>query len=292
VSTVKSYSVGNGDLYTIRHASDNFTIIDCCLPGELRNQIIAGIKADQQGKDVVRFISTHPDEDHLFGLKHLDEELGLRNFYCVKNNVTKEDETEDFKHYCSLRDKEKAFHIYRGVKRKWMNETDEKRGSAGIDVVWPVLDNEDFQEALKIAEQGGSPNNVSAVLTYRTGDVKFMWMGDLETDMMEKIAGEIAWPKVDILFAPHHGRNSGRVPHSMLDQLMPKIIVIGEAPSRHLHYYGGYETLTQNSAGDITFECESDKVHIFASENTYEVSHLSDEQLTGSGKYLGTLSVG
>jgi hypothetical protein len=58
-----------------------------------------------------------------------------------------------------------------------------------------------------------------------------------------------------------------------------------------LHYYGGYETLTQNSAGDIIFECVSGKVHIFASENTYEVSHLDDEWMTGPSKYLGTLKV-
>ncbi|WP_271627625.1 hypothetical protein [Bradyrhizobium sp. CCBAU 11445] len=77
----------------------------------------------------------------------------------------------------------------------------------------------------------------------------------------------------------------------MLDQIKSRIIVIGEAPSRHLHYYGGYETLTQNSAGDITFECETGKVHIFASQDTYEVSHLDDEQMTGPGKYLGTLNV-
>ncbi|WP_271627624.1 hypothetical protein [Bradyrhizobium sp. CCBAU 11445] len=48
------------------------------------------------------------------------------------------------------------------------------------------MDNEDFQEALAIAEAGGSPNNVSAVLTYRTGGIKFMWMGDIETDLMER----------------------------------------------------------------------------------------------------------
>src|SRR6202035_5808692 len=129
----------------------------------------------------------------------------------------------------------------------------------------------------------------STVVTYRTGERKFMWMGDLETDFMEKIADEIKWPKVDILFASHHGRHSGRVPHDILDQLKPKIIVIGEAPSRHLHYYGGYETLTQNSAGNIIFECEDDKVHIFASEDTYEVTHLDQEDVTGEGTYIGTL---
>ena len=74
-------------------------------------------------------------------------------------------------------------------------------------------------------------------------------------------------------------------------RLKPRIIVIGEAPSRHLHYYGSYETLTQNSAGDIVFDCEGDKVHIFASEDTYEVSHLDDEVASGDGTYIGTLNV-
>jgi hypothetical protein len=89
-----------------------------------------------------------------------------------------------------------------------------------------------------------------------------------------------------ILFAPYHGRNSGRVPRSLVDQLKPRIIVIGKAPSRYSHYYGGYETLTQNSAGDITFECETGKVQIFKSENTYEVFHLDDETKIGPSKYF------
>jgi hypothetical protein len=118
-----------------------------------------------------------------------------------------------------------------------------------------------------------------------------MWMGDLETDFMEKIADEVSWPKVEILFAAHHGRSSGRVPHSILDQLKPRIIVLGEAPSRHLNYYGGYETITQNSAGDIIFECDGNKVHIFVSEDTYEVSHFDYEGLSGEGTYIGTLNV-
>jgi beta-lactamase superfamily II metal-dependent hydrolase len=244
----------------------------------------------QQGKGILRFISTHPDEDHILGLKYLDGELGLLNFYCINNNAAKEDESDDFKHYCALRDSDKAFYIRRGITRKWMNIQSDERGSAGIRVIWPILDNEHFTEALELAEAGESPNNISSVLTYRTGNKTFMWMGDLETDFMENIADEISWPQVDILFASHHGRHSGRVPHSILDQLKPRIIVIGEASSRHLHYYGGYETLTQNSAGDIIFECEHDKVHIFASKDTYEVTHLEQEDMSGNGTYMGTLT--
>lgn len=95
-------------------------------------------------------------------------------------------------------------------------------------MLWPNVDNDDFKEALEAAEDGESPNNVSTILTYRTGEITFMWMGDLETELMEKIVDEVKWPKVHILFAAHHGRSSGRVPHAILDKIKPRIIVIGE----------------------------------------------------------------
>jgi len=293
MSTVKSLSVGNGDMFYIRHNSDNFSIIDCCLSTDNEDRIIEELNAESADKGIHRFISTHPDDDHIRGIKKLDERFGIRNFYCVNNDATKDDETDDFVHYCSLRDSDKAFYIERGSRRCWMNEDDETRKKSGIHIIWPLRSNEHFKAALEEAEESGSPNNISAVIKYGVEDgAKFLWMGDLETDFMEKIAHAIKWPRVDIVFAPHHGRESGRIPHAILDQLKPKIIVIGEAPSRHLHYYGGYHTLTQNTAGDLTFVCEDDnKVHIFASNPDYEVDYLDDEEVEGDDYYIGTLDL-
>ena len=81
------------------------------------------------------------------------------------------------------------------------------------------------------------------------GGGSYLWMGDLETDFMKNIEDDLELPKSKILFAPHHGRKSGRVPKSILDDINPEIIVIGEADSGDLDYYQGYETITQNSAG-------------------------------------------
>lgn len=67
----------------------------------------------------------------------------------------------------------------------------------------------------------------------------------------------------DILFAPHHGRDSGRVPDSWLAKIKPKLIIVGEAPSEDLHYYPDYNTITHNSAGDITFDCDTAQTHIY-----------------------------
>jgi hypothetical protein len=115
-------------------------------------------------------------------------------------------------------------------------------------------------------------------------------MGDLDTGFMEAIEDEVVLEHAHILFAPHHGRITGRVPASWLDEIQPKLIIIGEAPSEHLHYYDGYNTITQNSAGDITFQCESGKTHIYVSNYAYEVDCLDDEILPDRyGKYIGTL---
>lgn len=293
MSRVKSFAVGHGDMFYITHNSDNFSVIDCCLSDDNKKRIVDELLDQSSDKGVTRFISTHPDDDHFRGIRYLDDEFGIRNFYCVKNKTTKEDETDDFLHYCDLRDGDKAYYIKRDCERRWMNKTSDERRHSGVHIKWPAIENADFKEALELAEDGGSPNNISTVIRYGVEDGgSFLWMGDLETAFMEKIADAIKWPKTDIVFAAHHGRQSGRIPHSILDQIQPKIIVLGEAPSRHLNYYGGYNTLRQNSAGDLTFECNDDsKVHIFASEPGYTADFLDDEGVSGDDNYIGTLNL-
>lgn len=292
MSIVKSLSVGDGDMFYIRHGSDNFSIIDCCLSEEDRESIVKEIKSESKSKNIIRFISTHPDDDHILGLDYMDSEMKILNFYCVKNKVTKPDETIDFEKYCELRDSDKAFYLYKGCSRKWMNQSDNERGSAGIDILWPITDNKYYKEALKKAENGESPNNISPIVKYSLGDgVSMLWMGDLEIDFMKSIKDDLNLPEVDILFASHHGRDTGKVPEEWLDKMNPKIVIIGEAPSEHLNYYSGYNTITQNSAGDIIFECITNKVHIYVFNENYSVDFLEDENMDTYSNYIGTLNL-
>lgn len=293
MSKIKSYSVGDGDMFYIDHnsASDSFTVIDCCLDGDNKSSILDEINSLSSKKGIKRFISTHPDEDHIQGLEELDA-ITVPNFYCVKNNATKEDESESFKKYKELRDSNTAFYLQKDCTRKWLNESDEERAGAGIYVLWPKPEDENFKEALQESSEGKSPNNISPIIKYQLQDgVKVLWMGDLETDFMEDVENKVELTKIDILFSPHHGRDSGKVPQSMLESLDPSIIVIGEAPSDHLNYYRNYNTITQNSAGDIVFDCLTGKVDIFTSK-FYEVDFLVDEggSLTDF-YYLGTLKL-
>ncbi len=297
MSKVKSFSVGNGDMFYIKHGSPNFSIIDCYLSDENKKTIVDELKNQSSNKDVTRFISTHPDEDHIKQLDYLDDQMPIVNFYCVKNETTKEDEKSGFIRYCELRDSNKAFNIYKNCSRKWMNQSGpddngKEIGSSGINILWPNVSNQFFKDALKVAKDGGSPNNISPILTYHIEDgAKYQWMGDMETNFMENIKDDVTLSKVNILFAPHHGRDSGKVPKSMLDILKPDIIIIGEAPSSNLNYYQGYNTITQNSAGDITFINDGNEIHIYVSNENYSVNFLKNKYKNEYNYYLGTLEI-
>ena len=63
----------------------------------------------------------------------LDDELGLLNFYVVKNQATKPEYTVDFERYCELRNSTKAFNLSEGCTRRWIRE----RAGGRSWLLWP-----------------------------------------------------------------------------------------------------------------------------------------------------------
>ena len=77
----------------------------------------------------------------------------------------------------------------------------------------------------------------------------------------------------------------------MLDQIEPRVIVIGEAPSDEFSYYPSFHIVSQNSAGDILLECEEGKLNLFTSE-VYSVDFLEDLGRYRRGyHYIGSLAL-
>ena len=174
-----------------------------------------------------------------------------------------------------------------------MNDSSEERDCSGINILWPDTENSEFKEQLEIVNDGGNANNISPIIKYSLENgVVALWFGDLETEFMDTIVDEISFPEADIIFAPHHGRSSGKLPYDWLAAIDPKIIVIGEADSTMLDYYNGYNTITQNSAEDIAFNCCTGKVHVYASNPNYSVDYLSDEGLSDRNNeyYIGSFN--
>ena len=292
MSIVKSVSVGNGDTFYIKHNSDNFTMIDCCLDEDNKERITDEIIRESKEKRIHRFISTHPDEDHILGLKYLNSRWKIINFYVVKNEAEKKEETESFDEYCILRDNEKAFYIHKGCKRRWMNQdsedgADEQRESSEIHILWPNTDNDDLKEVLESVKECGNCNNLSPIILYR-GDISFMWMGDIQGDFLDKVKDDIEFEEIDVLFAPHHGRKSGHVPKDVLVELNPQIIVVGEAPSKDLDYYSGYNTITQNSSGDIIFDVYDSAADVYVGNSDYSVNFLKNMKKQKYENYIGS----
>lgn len=305
MSIIKSFYVGNGDMFYIDHNSDNFSIIDCyllseSLPENRPQEIIDEIKNIKNKKTITRFISTHPDKDHYGGLDDLDDAIDILNFYCVKNKTRKSDTSKSFERYCKLRDSDKAFYIEKGSTRKWMNENGKGNsgidyGSSGINILWPDTSDENFKEELAKANLGGECNNISPIITYSTNSPAIAtWMGDLENEFMEKIKDKVKLPKTNILFAPHHGRKSGKVPSEWIEAMDPDIIVMGNCGSKDSDYssYSDYNKIRQNSAYDITFDIYNSHIDVYCSNENYEIDFLYKRpDKIYNKKYKGTLDI-
>ena len=207
------------------------------------------------------------------------------------------DNSEDFDKYCELREKENTCDISLGCIRCWLNDECGTRKSSGISFLWPDISNEYYVDELNKIECGkvDSPNNISPVIKYSLKNgVTVLWFGDMESDFLENVKDEINFTEVDVIFAPHHGRKTGKIPKDILDKIQPKLVIIGEAESEYLDYYENYNTITQNSAKNIVFECRSGEVDIFTSENfnhEYLQQKRSKHVWKTGESYRGTLDL-
>ena len=75
-----------------------------------------------------------------------------------------------------------------------------------------------------------------------------------------------------------------------MEKLDPQIVVIGSADSEYLDYYYGYNTITQNSAGDVTFECGWGYVNVYDGNKNYSVDFLLDCSQNTYENYIGSFS--
>ena len=230
-----------------------------------KDEIIAEIKRESASKNICRFISTHPDNDHIRGIEYLDNEWRILNFYAVENARPADKNDASLTRYQWLL-RNKNYKIKTGIKLRWLNLKDAENEGSGINFYWPNVENEEFKKALEAVSEGNDINNICPVFTYSVENgATYMWMGDLETKMQQVYYDEYKEkiPQVDILFHPHHGRESGAVPDDLMKALNPKIVVIGNAPSENLNYMNSDMTITQNTAGDIRFENEGRFVHVY-----------------------------
>lgn len=281
MSIVKSFSFPKGeirgDTFYIKHGVNSFTVIDCYLLADSANkennrqkEIIDEIVEQSEGR-VRRFISTHPDKDHIAGIEELLRRWQTTNFYAVKNDIPADKNDPSLSKYIEMKDKYN-YSIEKGIKRCWLNDSNDENKSSGIHFYWPVTSNIKFKEALDNVSRGQRVNDICPIFTYSINNgATYMWMGDLETEMQQTYYEECfdGIPCVNILFQPHHGRKSASIPSELLDALDPQLIIIGNAPSEHINYGDSRMTITQNTSGDLVFVNDGGYVHIYSQNKLY-----------------------
>jgi competence protein ComEC len=234
--------------------------------------------------DIFRFVITHPDMDHLDGISDLYSEFHVANTWDTNNNKYLDLQTfpnkynpEDWKFYTALRDGKntntKRLTYYAGDSNLYYNEDN-------IKILCPTAN-----LVARANKEGGDIHDLSYVLLFtapRKGgrEWKIVFAGDSHDNSWDYILKnhneEVT--NVDVLFAPHHGRDSKRS-YEFLNTLTPTVTLFGNAGSEHLAYdcYPKIR-LTNNQAGYIVIDVNEDRLLFLVKNKSFADNYRNKEK--------------
>lgn len=253
-------NVNEGDCIWVEHPSGHNTIIDVSNAGgtaAIMESVFASGNHNQKnhpvnpieylsdrGIDTIfRFVLTHPDMDHMDGIKNLFNSFEVLNFWDTENTKEMKDDAswgryrkEDWEFYQEIRNSEespKVLHLYAGNHGKYYNQ--DENGESGADGLYLLAPTPELTEEANRTEEY---NDCSYVILYRTGShKKIIFAGDSAEKtwdyILENFKEDVT--DVDVLVAPHHGRKTGGN-DAYLDVLNPKLTLFGNAKSQYLDY--------------------------------------------------------
>jgi beta-lactamase superfamily II metal-dependent hydrolase len=251
------------------------------------------LKSNIGTSNIFRFIITHPDMDHLDGIQDLYSEFTITNTWDTDNNEKKDLNTffagynkEDWQFYVNLRDGKytntKRLTLYPFQDNQFWNEDN-------IKILCPT------EELVKQANKNSEYHDSSYVLLFTPpkkggGKWKFILAGDSHDNswnyIIENHKDEVS--NIDVLFAPHHGRDSNRS-YEFLKTLNPKVTLFGNASSNHLAY-SCYKPLriTNNQAGYVIMKVTEDAL-VFYVKNVEFAKAFTKKRGWGEPMYDNSL---
>ena len=302
-------NVKHGDCSVISHNSERVTVIDVCnaKPPDARTEKLNAIMGmlekgisgnfqqkkhpvnpisylqDHDVKGIFRYIQTHPDMDHMDGIKALFNTFSPVNFWDTDNKKEIDDTSwenspynkEDWQFYKKLRDTKQTD----GRKRLALLDGDEGQyyniGEHNIpdgDGIYILAPNKELIESAN--ETDDDYNDCSYVLLFRVGSSRIVFGGDSHDDtwkyILEQYSEEVG--DVDLLIAPHHGRNSGRS-FKFLDTLKPTLTFFGNAPSDDLAYSPwrtrGLSIVTNNQANCMVVDARTAPMNLYVTHGNF-----------------------
>lgn len=300
-------NVNEGDCTWINHPSGHNTVIDVSAAQPIN--IFESLSGNHNQKNhpvnpieylqdfgvetIFRFILTHPDMDHMDGIKEFFDSFEVLNFWDTENNKTTDDTSdwgrykkEDWEFYQKIRKSTsapKTLHLLSGATGQYYNRDENgKSGADGLYVLAPT--SELIEEANRLEEY----NDCSYVILYIANNRKIIFAGDSAQKtwdyILENHRQDVT--NVDILIAPHHGRKSGGN-DDYLDVLKPKLTLFGNAKSQYLDYDAwirrGLEHITNNQANCIIMDTAGETgIDVYVTYETFakkknEYSFYSDK---------------
>ena len=304
MSTVHFLNVLQGDCNIIEHSnSKRVTVIDVCNADsdeiydniEERNLIKEDISDSTTGNygqkkypenpikyleklginTIWRFIVSHPDMDHLDGVRDFFSDLKVYNVWDTANTKEIEDFSSygrfneyDWKFYKNLRAEKLGHNYFKLYADK--NNPGNYWTEDNFKILCPT------KKLVDNANKTDDYNDASYVILF-TPPIegtkkkwKILFCGDSDDAswdyILENFKDDVT--DIDVLIAPHHGRDSDR-DFEFLKTLNPRITLFGNASSKHLAYnkYPNSK-ITNNQAGSIIFTC-SDRLYFYVKNEKF-----------------------
>ena len=247
---------------------------------------------------IFRFMLTHPDMDHMDGIKDVFEDFRPVNFYDTDNNKEIESwngspyRQEDWDYYKTLRDGKpttdpKRIEIFSGD--QGIHRTLDWNGFAPGDGFHTLAPTPEL--VTQANQKSGDYHDLSYVVLWKSPAGRILLSGDSHDATWEHIIANHSdlVRDVDVLIAPHHGRDSSR-DWSFLDVVNPKLTLFGNAKSKHLAYDAfrsrQLEYITNNQAGYIVIDCNFSPMRVFVKNQTF-ASDYTDNNTFHSGAHDG-----
>ena len=309
MATIHFLNVKDGDCSAIKHNSGRLTVIDVCnakapeteesrFVMSLAEAATRGVSGNFQQKmypvnpvaylrdhgerSIFRYIQTHPDMDHMDGIRALFDQFRPLNFWDTDNDKEMSSESwtgspynqDDWRFYKALRDSNpkddpKRLTLLSGAKGQYWNVGDDgTSGGDGLQVLSPT------QELIDDGNDSEDYNDCSYVLLYRTGSKRIVFSGDSHDNTWEHILSryESDLKDIDLLMAPHHGRSSGRS-YEFLDVLRPALTFFGNARSEHLAYgawnYRRLPFVTNNQANCMVVDASATPMNLYVTNEAF-----------------------
>jgi beta-lactamase superfamily II metal-dependent hydrolase len=295
-----------GDCFLLERPSGRLTVIDICAGNtsdeELSKTKLAVLRAERPRGNyamcskptnpiqyleekgltsIWRFILTHPDMDHMDGIKRLFDTNNVEHFWdCgirrdkpdfAKGGPYLEDDWDFYEDLIAGKvSGTKVISPRAGDTGKYWNSDDDD-GNGDGDYISIVSPNDDL---ISSANDDGDVNDASYVIVYRSCAGRIIFAGDSNDKTWEYILAKHKNLVSDaaVLFAPHHGRKSDR-DYAFLDIVKPRVSFFGCAPSEHLAYsawqYRNLPYFTNNQCGNAHIYPNGDDIEVFIENEQY-----------------------